>query len=179
MTRRLAVLFTVLVVLIMLYALVLRLAPSPRLSRPAGASAGPGREGEDMPFRPGPYPAEYEEVTVTIDIPPLSQFPPGWAQIDGCPHIRISKTLGVAMGPGNGCPILSVQPGGPAAEAGIQPGDRLGEPSDCSSTLYRSLRPREEPRTIEWTIRRPEAAEQKSPVADPPDAEGARQEASG
>jgi predicted metalloprotease with PDZ domain len=101
-------------------------------------------------------PGEYDEVTVTIEIPPLSEFPAGWAKNrDGCPHMRISRTLGAKMSGGGGVRIFEVEPDKPAAKAGIQPGDRLGELSDCASSLSRSFRPRKEARTIEWTVRRP------------------------
>jgi hypothetical protein len=121
-----------------------------------------------MANKPGPYPTEYDEVTVSIDIPPLSEFPAGWAERDGCPHMRITGALGAAIGPGNGCPVLSVEPDGPADKAGIQRFDRLGEQSDCASSLYRSFKPRKEARTVEWTVRRPKGAASRSPAGDHP-----------
>jgi hypothetical protein len=72
--------------------------------------------------------------------------------------MRVSRILGAQVGPAGGVPVLAVLPDQPAAKAGIRPGDRLGEPGACVSTLYRHFTPREEPRTIEWTLRRPKGS---------------------
>ena len=117
---------------------------------------GSPREGRFMTSTAQEDPGKYDEVTVTIEIPPSSEFPAGWVKNrDGCPHIRICRTLGVKASGGGGVRIFEVDPGKPAAKAGIQPGDRLGDVGQCASSLYRSFRPREDVRTIEWTVRRP------------------------
>ena len=67
----------------------------------------------------------------------------------------ISRTLGAAIGPGGGVVVLAVEPGMPAAKAGIKPGDVLGRPTDCAASLSHSFAPRKEARTIEWTVHRP------------------------
>lgn len=159
MTSRLVFLVAALAAVFVLYLVVLRVAPVPGVSKARTASARPASEGPSDFEKPGPYPTEYDEVTVTIEIPPVSEFPWAWAEVDGCPHKRVSGALGAAIGGGNGCPVLKLDPEGAAAKAGIKRFDRLGEPSDCASSLYRTFKPRKEARTIEWTVRRPKAAE--------------------
>ena len=168
MTRRLRFSIGVLVALIALYGVVLRVAPAPGRSKARKAPPAPPVEGGAAFEKPGPYPTEYDEVTVTIEIPPASEFPSGWAQTDGCPHTRITRVLGAAVGPGNGCPVLKLKPEGPAAKAGIQPLDRLGEPRDCARALYGSFRPGKDARTVEWTVRRPKGGKTESPEAGGP-----------
>ena len=172
MTRRLSFSIAVLVALIALYVVVLRVAPAPDRSKARKAPPSPPVEGGAAFEKPGPYPTEYDEITVTIEIPPISEFPAPWAKADGCPHTRLTGVLGAAVGPGNGCPVLTVEPEGAAAKAGIQPLDRLGEPSDCASALYGSFRPRKDARTVEWTVCRPKAGKSESPEADAPATEG-------
>lgn len=167
MTRRLVALVVVLAALCVLYFTVVQ-GMSPRSWASRSPSPGPPPEGAAAADKPGPYPTEYDEVRVSIDIPPVSEFPAAWAEVDGCPHSRVSGALGAAIGPGNGCPVLNVEPGGPADKAGIQRFDRLGEPSDCAMTLYHSFKPRKEARTIEWTVRRPKGQASESPAADQP-----------
>jgi hypothetical protein len=112
---------------------------------------------------------EYAEVTLAIDIPPLAEFPYAWAERGGCPHITISRVLGIEMTADRGVRVLSVEPDKPAAKAGLQPGDRLGDPSDCASSLYGSFAPRKELRTIEWTVRRPKAKARQQTHEHPSD----------
>jgi len=162
MTNRLRFSIAVLVALIALYVVVLRVAPAPDRSKARKAPPGPPVEWGGAFEKPGPYPTEYDEVIVTIEIPPLSEFPPAWAKGRGCPHARITRVLGAAVGRGNGCPVLKLKPEGPAAKAGFQPRDRLGEPRDCASALYGSFRPGKEARTVEWMVRRPKAAKKGS-----------------
>ena len=161
-----------LVGIIALYVVVLRVAPAPyRPKAEKGSSARPV-EGEVAFEKPGPYPTEYDAVTVTIEIPPVSEFPSLWATTHGCPHTRVSGALGAMIGPGNGCPVLKVEPDGPAAKAGIQRFDRLGEPGDCVRSFYHFFKPRKEARTVEWTVRRPKAAKLESAEAEGPATEG-------
>ncbi|NIR01976.1 MAG: hypothetical protein GTN78_17580, partial [Gemmatimonadales bacterium] len=119
MTGRLIILLLVLAALLVSYFGFVRELPGPSAS--PSTAAAPGTPGESPAGfeKPGPYPTEYDEVTVTIVIPPVSEFPPAWAEIDGCPQTRVSGALGAAIGPGNGCPVLKVEPDGPAAKAGI------------------------------------------------------------
>jgi hypothetical protein len=154
MTKRLRLSIAVLVILIALYVVVMRVAPPPRSSMAQNAA----REGPPSALNPGPYPTEYDEVTVTIEIAPLSEFPRAWATHGGCPHKVLMGVLGAVTGPANGCPVLAVEPDGAAAKAGIQRLDRLGKPEDCASSIQWDFRPWNEPRTVEWTLRRPKSA---------------------
>jgi hypothetical protein len=173
MTRRSSFLIAALVGIIALYFVVLRVAPAPDRRKAQKVSPAPTEELETIQMeggvefqKPGPYPTEYDEVTVTIEIPPASEFPVAWATTHGCPHNRLTGALGAMIGPGNGCPVLVVEPDGPAAKAGIQPLDRLGEPGDCASALYYAFRPRKEARSVEWTVRRPKGAKSESAEAE-------------
>lgn len=143
--------------------LVLMPAPSPtkwtaRRAAPAGARASkPAAAQED--------PAGYDLVTVKITIPPRSGFPDSWAAGAGCAHTQLSRILGAALSQGNGVIVFVVEPGKPAAEAGIRAGDRLGEPGDCPSTLVGAFFPGKKARTVEWTVRRPRSAEIREKAA--------------
>jgi hypothetical protein len=159
MARRLVLLVVALAAVIACYVVVQRVAPTPDRSHLLKAG---------METTPKVDTREYEEVAVTIEIPPVSEFPAGWAQTAGCPHIRMSGALGAEISAGNGVRVLVVRPGGAAAKAGLQPGDVFGEPDQCASSLSHFFAPRKEARTVEWTVRRP-----KGWVWEPPSAEGA------
>jgi hypothetical protein len=149
MKRRLIVLIVIFAALIVCYGILIRVAPVPKLRDVSTASASDGAL-ED--------PGEYEEVTVEIEIPSVSEFPAAWAQGGGCPHIVVVRTLGAQVSSSGGVRVLAVEPDKPAAKAGIQVDDRLGKPGDCVNSLYRSFAPRKEARTVEWTVRRPKGA---------------------
>jgi len=146
MTRRLMVLLAVFLGLVPVCFMVLRSAQPPR-----STSTDAGAASESCPL-------DHDDVPVSIEIPPLSEFPGPWAETDGCPHTRLTGALRASVGPSNGCPVLSVESGGPADKAGIRPGDRLGGPDDCASSLYQSFAPGIYSRTIEWTVHRPRSA---------------------
>jgi membrane-associated protease RseP (regulator of RpoE activity) len=154
----LVLLVVALAAVIACYVMVQRVAPLPDRSH----LLKPG-----MQMTPKEDTREYEEVAVTIEIPPLSEFPRAWAEIDGCPHIRMCGALDAQLSGGGGVRVLAVKPGGPAAKAGLKPGDVFGEPEDCASGLVRFFAPRTEAHTVEWTVRRP-----KGWVWEPPAAEG-------
>jgi hypothetical protein len=113
-------------------------------------------------------PGECEDVIVTIDIPPLAEFPAQWAERDGCPHARISMILGAEIAAKGGVPVIAVEPDMAADKAGVKPGDCLGEPGDCPASLYESFVPCEEARTVEWTVRRRNGMTSESPAAESP-----------
>ena len=159
MTRRLVVLVVALAAVIGCYVVVLQVAPTP--DRSYLLKTGPETT-------PTVDTREYEEVAVTIEIPPASEFPQAWAQSAGCPHIRMRGVLGAQIRGGGGVRVLAVKPGGAAAKAGLKPGDVFGEQEDCASGLVHFFAPREEARTVEWTVRRP-----KGWVWEPPVGEGA------
>jgi hypothetical protein len=154
MARRLIALLAALAVLVVASLIFLRVAPPPS---PTGLSSPPKRTGP-LPAAAQEGPAGYSNVEVKITIPPLSAFPSGWAKSEGCAHTRLSGVLGAVLSQGNGVVVFAVEPGGPAARAGITPGDRLGEPGACPQTLAGSFAPGEKARTISWTIRRPKTA---------------------
>jgi hypothetical protein len=154
MARRLIVLLAALAVLVVASLIFLRVAPPPS---PTSASSLPKRTGP-LPAAAQEDPAGYSSVEVKVTIPPLSAFPSGWAKSEGCAHTRLSGVLGAVLGQGNGVIVFAVEPGKPAGEAGITPGDRLGEPGACPNTLVASFAPGEKARTISWTIRRPRTA---------------------
>ncbi len=159
MTTRLAILLAMLAALAACAYMVLR-EPRPPGTSESRADLLPMHKGESAASkRPGPYPTEYDEVTVSIEIPPLSEFPTPWGQLEGCPQTRMTLTLGVTMYPAEGCPVLTLDEDGPAARAGIKPGDRLGGPDDCANSLSFTFRPKSKARTVEWTVRRPKAGE--------------------
>jgi len=159
MTRRLVLLVVALAVVIGGYLVVLRVAPTP--DRSYLLKTGPETT-------PKVDTREYEEVAVTIEIPPLSEFPAGWAHSNGCPHMRMSGALAAEVSGGGGVRVLAVKPGGAAAKAGLQPGDVFGDPDQCASSFSHFFAPREEARTVEWTVRRP-----KGWVWERPGGEGA------
>ena len=159
MRRRLVMLLVALAAVAACYVVVQRVAPMP--DRSYLLKTGPETT-------PKVDTREYEEVAVTIEIAPLSEFPEGWAHTDGCPHMRMGGALEAQISGGGGVRVLAVKPGGPAAKAGIQPGDVFGEPDQCASGLAHFVRPHTKARTVEWTVRRP-----KGWVWEPPSAEGA------
>ena len=151
MNRRLVVLLAIMGALIICYGALVRVTP---VAKPAKRVASAKKDGVQALASPRD-PNAYGDVTVKIEIPPSAEFPEVWARGKGCPHNKLSGVLGAKIGAGGGVLVFAVEPGKPAAKAGIQPGDRLGGPDDCPSSLYRSFAPRKEPRTITWTIRRP------------------------
>jgi hypothetical protein len=169
MTRRLTFLLLILVVVAVCCAIVLRFAPEPGRAitkKPPAGPPPPGSVAATLPGGPG-FPKVYDDVMVTVKIPPLSKFPPGWAEGKGCPHAILSRVLGAAVGPGGGVPVLSLEPDKPAAKAGIKVGDRLGERDACPSSLYGSFFPRKTARTIKWTVHRPKSATPQKPATGP------------
>jgi len=74
-----AALVVLIAMYIAMYTVVLRKSPIPnwlRARMSASARVRPERPG-------GPYPTEYDEVKVTIEIPPLSEFPSTWTEVEG------------------------------------------------------------------------------------------------
>ncbi len=136
MNRRLVFLLALLVVAITSYVVVARMALVPPLQVAAAEEKRP--------------PLEMQDITVTIEIPAIPK-----EELPGCPEKQLSKVLGARIGTVAGVPVFAVEPGKPAAKAGIQMGDRLGGPEVCPSSLYKTFTPGKEPRTITWTIHRP------------------------
>ncbi|UCC67653.1 MAG: hypothetical protein JSV79_11110 [Armatimonadota bacterium] len=165
MKSRLMVLIVILGALIVCYGIIMRGTPAPAPRKPATRAPA---EGERHPMLPPELhnPAEYEHVAVEIEIPPKSQLRGQWTRGRGCPHKALMSALGVRTAPSGGIPVFSVEPGKAAAKAGIQVGDRLGEPDDCAKSIYGAFWPRKETRSIEWTVRRPKVKEVASPAGE-------------
>jgi S1-C subfamily serine protease len=111
--------------------------------------------------------ADYIEVTVEL---PARGEPLAWSgrgHGPGCPQTQVSAVLGIAIGDPHGVVVSRVIPDGPAADAGILPGDGIvksgGVEVTCPSKLLPHLGREEERRSVELTVRRPvetgEAAE--------------------
>lgn len=96
----------------------------------------------------------FDQVAVAIEIPAADDVSSG-EQVDGCPRHRICDILGIALADPHGLEVASVVPDSPAGKAGIEPGDRLGKPSDCPVTVLDNFVPDADKKVVEWTIRRP------------------------
>ncbi len=90
------------------------------------------------------------EISATILIPPADEVGP----VGRCPKKGMETILGVTISQPHGLCIGSVVPDGPAAKAGIKPGDRLGQPSDCPRSTIDRFLPGDEAREVRVTIRR-------------------------
>jgi len=151
MTRRLRWLIAAAVVLLVGYGGILAVYPQARpwqrlLTRRA---AGP----RDRSSRRGPPQVEREDVSVTIAIPPKDEVGP----LEGCPKDRLETILGVKLSHAHGLCVGTVAPDGPAAKAGIEPGDQLAERHECPSTTIGRFLPRDDIREVRLTLRRPKA----------------------
>lgn len=178
MTPRLRWLAVTAVVLLGGYGAILAVNPAarPRWTSPVRKRADSGADSGHRERKRKPPPPEFEEIPAEIVIPPTEEVGP----LRGCPMKQLETILGVSISHPHGICIGAVVADGPAAKAGIQPGDQLARPSDCpSSTLGRFL-PRADSRTISVTIRRPKS-DQPEGQADrepPSDAEDEASEAS-
>jgi len=158
MTRRLGLLVAAVVVLAVIYGVMLLAWPEarPKVELAKGQARAVPQE-----------PREYEEVVVTVEIPARDKtrpMPRGGPDGEGCPAHRVPRILGITFGGGGGgLGVGTVVPEGPAAKAGMKPGDLIakceGEPIDCPRTLARHLRQSSKPRQVEMTLRRPKAEE--------------------
>ena len=156
MNYRLLILLLALVVVIGGAAAVFRKLPVP----PATPRATPTAKAADKPKPAAAQedPAGYDAVQVKIRIPPISRYPATWTSGRGCAHTRLSGVLGAQLSQSNGVAVFGVAPGLPADQAGIKPGDRLGQPSDCARALESKFFPGKRERTVPWTLRRPRSA---------------------
>ncbi len=132
-------------------------------ARKTEGAARPGHRGLE-------FPRDYEEMTVTFEIPPAEEFPEAVVWEGGCAHSKLSRILGIEVGM-YGLPVLEVLPEGPAAKAGVRAGYRLGTGSDCPSSVVWSFMPREEARSVEWTVYRPKGGAAGSGHSDEPPSE--------
>jgi S1-C subfamily serine protease len=72
----------------------------------------------------------------------------------------------VTLAKPHGLVVETVVPEGPAARAGIEPGDHLGNQRDCPSTSLGLYRPHSQPRQVEVTVRRPASSTPHTPLAE-------------
>ena len=163
MKRRLVILLVVLGALGMCYGLAARLAPMPIAARPAPAQARKPAASPAASLPAKEEAAGFDEVTVKVEIGPASDYPEAWRRGHGCAHTILSRVLGAQVGSGNGCPVISLEPGKAADKAGIRVRDRLGYPEDCASSLYGYFAPGPKARTVTWTVRRPRTTSAPSP----------------
>lgn len=133
--------------------------------RPAARPAAPKADG-----------GSFEEIVVVCELPgrgePLSEAR-GSGHGPSCPTSEVSSLLGIAIASPHGIKVRSVVNGGPAARAGILPGDGIakcdGEAVDCPRSLLPHLDQAEERRSVELTLKRPiRPAEDGSDEADKP-----------
>ena len=156
MNYRLLVLLLALAVVIGGAAAVFRKLPVP----PATPRAEPTAKAASQPKPAAAQedPAGYDAVQVKVRLPPISRYPAAWTGGRGCAHTRLSAVLGAQLGQSNGVAVFGLAPGLPADKAGLKPGDRLGQPSDCARAPESKFFPGKRERTIAWTIRRPRSA---------------------
>lgn len=164
MTRRLVWLVATGVALAAVYGGMVASDPNARFwegsrSHGSGCSQGAAKSGDRA--SPAP-PTAYEEVTVKVQIPVRDKNalrPRGGPDGQGCPAKRVPMILGISFGRGGPLAVGQVDPKGPAAKAGMRPGDLIakceGEPIDCPRTLALYLRPHKTPTEVELTLRRP------------------------
>jgi S1-C subfamily serine protease len=163
MTRTLGVLIGVVLVLAIGYVAMMVAMPEARpslpevgkLVRPTGGHPGAAARSKDA--------KPFEELVVTVDIPPAAELP----ELRGCPAHQVCDILGIKFGAMHGMGVSAVSPEGPAAKAGIQPGDGIalckGKPVTCPSTLLPGVRPGKTTKEVELTLRRVKKQESESP----------------
>jgi len=162
MTRTLGVLIGIVLVLAVAWGVMMVAMPEARPSLPE--LGGVGRliaEKSDGAARTE-GPGAFEEVLVTVEIPPAAELP----DLDGCPADQVRGILGIELGAMHGIGVSAVSPEGPAARAGIQPGDSIakckGELLTCPMTLLPHVQPGETAREVEFTLRRAKTQEPES-----------------
>jgi len=159
MNRRTVLLVAVALVLLAGYGIMLAVNPDTRpwgktSDRPANRPAGAGGGDRAMDA------SEYETVAVTLEIPAAKDVPTGGAHGGNCPKTRLANILGVTLAQTHGLVIGTVIPDGPAAKAGIKPGDMLAGRSECPRTILPRFEARAEPREMKVNVRRRRSASQ-------------------
>jgi len=166
MTRTLGVLIGIVLVLAIAWGVLMIAMPEARpslsevgkLVRPTGGQSGAAAHSQD--------PDAFEEVVVTVEIPPAAELP----ELRGCPSHQVCDILGVKLGAMHGIGVSAVSPESPAAKAGIQPGDGIamckGKPVTCPSTLLPGVRPGKTTKEVELTLRRVKEQEPESPPTE-------------
>lgn len=163
MSRTLALLVVVLVLVGVGYGVMLAVIPE---SRPWGKEGAPpprmpaGAPGSQATIGP----SEYETIEVALEIPAAKDVPTGGAHGGNCPQDRLGNIFGVTFATTHGLVVGTVVPDGPAAKAGIKPGDMLGEPTDCPNTSLPRFEAGSEPRTVHLNVKRPKGSSEGQPA---------------
>lgn len=146
------------------------------LGPPSQADEGPRSKAvaprENLPEEAAePDNADY--IVVTVELPARGE-PLAWSgrgHGPGCPQTQVSAVLGIAIGNPHGVVVSKVIADGPAAKAGILPGDGIvkagGWEVTCPSKLLPYLERRQERRSVEFTVRRPVESGEAAEPADP------------
>ena len=160
-------------VLVILYGVLLYVEPDARPWKRSARSRPVPREARPR-VDDGTELAGYDMVVVTLEIPAAADVPRGGTHGGNCPQDQLCNILGVRLARTHGLVVGSVVPDGPADRAGIVPGDMLGNPSMCPSTVLPTFRVGAEAREMELTVRRPRGEEEEPSAPDtPPQQEGA------
>ena len=115
--------------------------------RRPSAGASPSATGQSELRR---YGADVEIVVCDLTIPSAAECGP----LEGCPATQVEHILGVTLANPVGIVIATVDPDGPAAQAGVQPGGRLAGGSQCPSAMLGVFLPGSEERTVKLHVKR-------------------------
>ncbi len=157
MSGRLRWLAVTVLVLLAGYVAILAMWPEARPSRPRRSASRRVDTSSAPASQHRPSQGSYQQVSCEIVIPSADEVGP----LGGCPKTQLGTILGVSIARPHGLVVGDVAPDGPAAKAGVQPGDQLGLPSECPSSTIGRFLPRDEAHTVTITItrRKPEQAD--------------------
>jgi hypothetical protein len=148
MTGRLRLLLVAVIALLAGYGVMLAVWPDARPSLPS--APWHAEASGDHASHQKASDARYEKIAAEILIPSAAECGP----LTGCPMKRLGTILGVRFSDPHGLQIGALDPEGPAAKAGLQPGDQLGLRTECPSSTIDYFLPKEEARTVSVTARR-------------------------
>jgi len=170
MTGRLKWLLLLMVVFLAGYFAVNMALPEYRLAMPSLSDIVGGDDGGSSGVETRER--NFETVTCELIIPSAADC----GSLEGCPAKKIEHILGVSFANPHGLCIATVEPDGPAAKGGVEPGDQLGHPTECPAGVLTKFFPGAEERTLTLDIRRPRRRAADTPAQEEPEA-SAQQEA--